>query len=213
MRFISKIIFSTILVFAGIETIAQQSASQLLEKVIEKTRSHENIRFDFSYQMLNERAGIDETKTGVLYLNDVAYRLEMEGQQIISDGKLVWTYLEDSQEVMITEVSNDEDAISPNTLLTTYNKAYKASYINNNPHAGSALKAIELKPEKPKSFYAVQLIIDESKLQIVKLIIIDNGGNTFIYDLSKMKVNNALASGFFSFDVKKYPDVEVIDMR
>lgn len=192
---------------------AQQTASQLLEKVVEKTRSYDNIRFDFTYQMLNSKAGIDESRNGILYLKDASYRLEMDGQLIISDGKVVWTYLEDSEEVMITDVSNDDEAISPNTLLTSYNKDYKATFANNASHAGPGLKIIELKPEKQKNFSAVQLVVNEPKLQIKNLIINDNGGNTFIYDLSQMKVNNTLKSNFFSFDEKMFPGVEVIDMR
>jgi outer membrane lipoprotein carrier protein len=192
---------------------AQNTADDLLKKVIDKTRSYENIRFDFTYKMLNEKAGIDESQKGILHISGEAYKITMQGQVVVSDGKTIWTYIEDSKEVMISNAEDGEEAMTPSSLLTSYYKDFKASFINDKQNTSKGLKTIELKPSTGKKFSKIHLGINESKQQLVNLSIYDNGGNIFVYDLSKMSNNNVLAKDFFSFNIKDYPGIEVVDMR
>ncbi len=203
----------TLLGLLAFTSFAQNTADDLIKKVVDKTKSYKNLKIDFVYTMLNEKAGINESKSGLLYLNDDAYKITLEGQLVISDGKTVWTYLEDSNEVMVSNAGDGEEAITPSTMLTSYYKDYKSSFINDKANAAKGLKTIELKPSAGKKFSKMQLGIHEAKLQLVNLAIFDNGGNVFIYDLSKMTPDNKLTPDFFQFDAKKYPGVEVVDMR
>jgi outer membrane lipoprotein carrier protein len=209
-----KSLFSILLmVLFSITAFAQNTADDLLKKVIDKTRSYENIRFDFTYKMLNEKAGINETQSGILHLNGESYKITMQGQIVVSDGKTVWTFIEDSNEVMISSAEEGEDAMTPSSLLTSYYKEYKASFVSEKQNAAKGLKTIELKPSAGKKFSRIQLGIDESKQQLINLSIFDNSGNVFVYDLSKMSNNILLAKDFFSFNIKNYPGIEVVDMR
>ena len=204
---------TAILLFTAISGISQNNADDLLKRVIDKTRSHENIRVDFGYQMINEKAGIDELKKGTLYLKGDAYKLSVESQIVLSDGKTVWTYLDDSNEVMVSDAELGEDAMTPSTLLTSYYKEYKASFVNDKANTAKDLKTIELKPTTAKKFTKIQIGVDEKKIQLVNLAVFDNGGNKFVYDLSKMTTNIVLAQDFFTFKKADYPGVEVVDMR
>lgn len=213
MKRFTNVSLAMLLIISSMTSYAQQDASKLLEKVIAHMTSFNNIRFDFTYRMTNQRAGIDESQAGILYLNKEAYRVEMNDQQIICDGKTVWTYLKDSKEVMVADASEDPDAISPTTLLTGYHKEYLTNFATDPAYERQGLKIIELRPSHNKNFSLVKVVIKESESMVTALIIDDNGGNSFEYDLSKMKTNNDLASDFFRFDAKRYPDVDVIDMR
>ncbi|MBS4061024.1 MAG: outer membrane lipoprotein carrier protein LolA [Bacteroidetes bacterium] len=209
-----KRLFSILLmVLFSVTAFTQNTADDLLKKVIDKTRSYENIRFDFTYKMLNEKAGINETQSGILHLNGESYKITMQGQIVVSDGKTVWTFIEDSNEVMISSAEEGEDAMTPSSLLTSYYKEYKASFVSEKQNAAKGLKTIELKPSAGKKFSRIQLGIDESKQQLINLSIFDNSGNVFVYDLSKMSNNILLAKDFFSFNIKNYPGIEVVDMR
>ena len=105
---------------------AQTMASELVKKTIDKINKHKNVEFVFDYDMSNETIAVTESASGTAYLQGDAYKLEVEGQQIISDGKTMWTYLPDSEEVMISNPSNDENIITPIKLLTTYDKDYRS---------------------------------------------------------------------------------------
>lgn len=202
--------------FAFVSTLSfsQRNADDLLKKVVDKTRSYENFRVDFTYSMVNEKAGVNESKKGILFLKGDAYKLTMEGQTVVSDGKTVWTYISESNEVMVSRAEKGEEAMTPSSLLTSYYKDYKASLVNENRNSVKGLKTIELKPAKEKKTMAkMQLGVNEKKLELVNLYIFDKTGNKFSYDLSKMATNIVLANDFFLFNTKDYPGVEIVDMR
>ena len=41
----------------------------------------------------------------------------------------------------------------------------------------------------------------------------DKGGNRYKYTISKFNPNIKVDDSFFAFDLKKYPGVEVVDLR
>lgn len=212
MKTFLKTLLILLLLTSG-SVYAQKSADDLIKQVVDKTRALKNLKIDFVYSMVNEKASINETKSGILYINGDAYRIELDGQLVISDGKTVWTYLEDSNEVMVSNTGDGDEAMTPSTLLTSYYKDYKTTFINDKQNTSKGLKTIELKPTTGKKFSKMQLGISESKLQLMNLSIFDNGGNVFTYDLSKMVADSNLSANFFQFNPKQYPGVEVVDMR
>jgi len=76
----------------------------------------------------------------------------MEGQVIISNGITIWTYLEDSEEVMVNDVDESGESISPTQILTQYNDSYKAKFGNEQKSLRNAnLKQICLNPKDRKN--------------------------------------------------------------
>jgi len=201
------------LIVLFVTATAQQGADVLLKKVIDKTKTYSSIKVDFEYRMLNEDAGIDEMKEGVVYIKDDAYKLVMVGQTVISDGQTIWTYLEDSDEVMVSSATEGEENITPSSMLTSYYDDHKISYQSNRRKENEGLKTVELRPQTGKKFVKIQITIDEDKLQIESFSIFDSGGNEFIYTIKSMKEMGMMDDGFFTFKESDYPDVEVIDMR
>ncbi len=202
-----------LLTMVVVSVSAQRNADQLLKNVIDKTKSYTNLAVDFSYRMQNDKAGIDEVKTGTVLIMGDAFKLTMAGQMVLCDGKTVWTYLEDSQEVMLSNADKSEDAITPGSILTSYYDDYKASFINDKQNSAKGLKTLELKPDKVKKFIKIQIGINEEKLQIVNFSIFDSGGNVFVYDISKMLTNTKISPSVFTFRQADFPGVEVVDMR
>jgi len=207
--------FIAILFLLSGALIAQpdKKAEKLLESVVNKTASYKNFKADLSYTMVNKEMDIHEKKSGVIYVEGDKYRIEMEGQVIISDGKTVWTYLEDSQEVMVSDVDDSDETISPTKILTSYNENYKAKFDSDGKYKNSDLKLINLKPNDGKQFEKLSLLVNEKSLEIENFSVYDKNGNVFTYYIVKLEPNIDLPENFFSFDEKDYPDVEVIDMR
>jgi outer membrane lipoprotein-sorting protein len=212
MKLIKTAFLLSLILFVS-HVFAQQVADVLLKKVIDKTKSYSGIKVDFDYRMLNTDAGIDEVKNGVVYVKDDAYKLVMSGQTVISDGQTIWTYLEDSEEVMISEAVEGKDNITPSSILTSYYEDHKISYVNSRRDEVPGQKTIELKPNEGKKFAKIQITIDEDKLQIKSFSIFDNGGNEFVYSLNSLEEMAMPDNNFFTFDEAAYPDVDVIDMR
>jgi outer membrane lipoprotein-sorting protein len=210
-----KNIILVIIMLLSVSLIAQsdKDAQKLLDQVIDHTSSYINFKADLSYTMVNVDMGIDEKKSGIIFVEGDNYRIEMEGQVIISDGKTIWTYLEDSEEVMVSDVDENEESISPTQILTKYNDSYKAKFGSDKKHKNSNLKEICLKPNDKNNFEKMSVIVNANKLSLESFSVYDVNGNVFTYHIINLKSNLELTADTFNFDYSKYTDVEVIDMR
>ncbi len=190
-----------------------KNADKLLENVINKLSEYTNFKANLSYTMINTEMGIDEEKTGLIFIQGDSYRLEMEGQVIISDGTTIWTWLKDSEEVMVSNTSDNEESISPTQILTKYNNDYKAKFSNNKEYKGTDLQEIELKPNDKKDFEKMTVVVNPSELTLVNFSVYDVNGNVFTYKILNMETNLELPADTFTFKESEHPDVDVIDMR
>ncbi len=199
----------------SVSVIAQsdKDAQKLLEQVIDHTSSYKNFKADLSYTMVNTEMGIDEKKSGIIFVEGDSYRIEMEGQVIISNGNTTWTYLEDSEEVMVSDVDSSDESISPTKILTKYNDSYKAKFGNDKKYKNANLKEICLKPNDKNNFEKMSVIVNSNKLSLESFSVYDDNGNVFTYHIINLKADLDLSTDTFNFDYSKYPDVEVIDMR
>jgi len=214
MRFLTTLIISA-LIIAGQSTSGQVkiTSEEILRQVSEKTKSFSSIKISFTYNMDNPSAKIHETETGILTVQGDKYKLDIAGQKVIADGKTSWTYIADANEVQINSIEEDENALTPTKLLTSYSSDYKSKLTNEITRDGRTLYVIELKPNAEKSFTDVELQVDKELYRIMRIAIKDKSGNTFSYLVNKFETNSPVKESDFTFNEKDYPGVEVIDMR
>ncbi|MDX9906930.1 MAG: outer membrane lipoprotein carrier protein LolA [Bacteroidales bacterium] len=214
MRILSFIMIASF-VIAGHATHAQakKTSEEILKQVSEKTKSFSSIKISFTYNMDNASAKIHETETGILTVKGDKYRLDIAGQRVISDSKTSWTYVSEANEVQINTVEEDDNALTPTKLLTSYSENYKSKLVNEITKDGRAVYVIDLKPITEKNFTNVELQIDKELYRIVRIAIQDKSGNTFSYIVNKFEPNVPVKDTDFTFDPKEFPGVEVIDMR
>jgi len=208
-----KTILTSLLVFTAILAFSQgkdSKAAALLDEVSAKAKAYKSIKVDFSYTMENVKARINEEKTGTLLLSGDKYTMSAAGQMVICDGKTIWTYIRESNEVQINALENKDDALTPSKLLTSYNANYKSKIIKS---ADPAIESVELIPNSSKNFTKAILGIDKAKKQVRSFTLYDKSGNTFTYKIKNYLTDTPVTAADFTFDAKKFPGVEVIDMR
>jgi outer membrane lipoprotein carrier protein len=203
-------IVAAVVILAGTSVFAQKGST--LDKVSEKTKALKSLKADFSYTMVNKKANINEEKTGSLLISGDKYKLVTAGQTVISDGKTIWTYIKESNEVQINTLDNKDDALTPSKLLTSYNSNYKAKPAKEKP-ADPNQESFELTPNASKTFTKAFLTVDKAKLQVVSFSLYDKNGNVFTYKVTKYQADIPVVPADFVFDAKKFPGVEIIDMR
>ncbi|TSA23968.1 MAG: outer membrane lipoprotein carrier protein LolA, partial [Bacteroidetes bacterium] len=113
-----------------------EKAATLLDEVSNKTKTYSSFKADFNYAMDNKTARIHESKTGTLLVSGDKYKVNVAGQEVFCDGKRVWTYIGESNEVQINEMDTRKDAITPTNILTSYTSNYQARIISD-PDAAS----------------------------------------------------------------------------
>lgn len=191
-----------------------KKAQDILKGVSAKYKAMKSMKADFSYTLENPSAKIKETQTGSILLSGAKYRLAIAGQEIISDGKNIWTFVKESNEVTINAVDPDAEGLKPSEIFTMYEKGYMYKFVDEKTVGGKIQQNIELTPtDKTKEIFKVKLSIDKASKQIVKSIIYNKDGNRYTYAIKGFTPNAAIAASSFSFDAKKYPGIEVVDLR
>ena len=215
-----KLIVNTLFfVFLGFVAMAQtdEKAKVILAEVSKKYRSFDVIKTEFTYTLDNPQAKVKETQTGTLYSKTKAnkFKVVLKAQELVSDGKNQWTYLKADKEVQLSEVDNSSDAMNPARLFTIYEKGFKFLFTGDSKSkAGKTIHNIELTPlDGKRSYFKVKLQIDKASKQITQAIIFDKNGNKYTYSIKVFAPNVKVAETFFTFDVKKYPGVELVDLR
>jgi outer membrane lipoprotein carrier protein len=208
----NKIMIVAAALFLTIAANAQtdSKATTILNEVSAKTKAYKSIRIDFTYTMENKKEKINDKFTGSLLSKGDKYKLSIARQDVICDGKTMWTFLKESNEVQINSAGADDDAFTPTKLLTNYTKDYKSKFIEESGNS----QVIELYPiAKGKSYTKVKLSIDKAKKQIQQFIIYDRGGSVFTYNVNKFIADQLINDKEFTFNKAEHPGVTMDDMR
>ncbi|MBB2144371.1 outer membrane lipoprotein carrier protein LolA [Pedobacter sp. LMG 31464] len=214
-----KIIVGLVMVAAfGFAANAQTDAKAkaILAEVSKKYRSYDVVKTDFTFTLNNAQAKVKETQQGTLYVkaNANKYKVAMTNQDLISDGKVQWTYLKSDKEVQISNVDNSGDAINPAKIFTIYEKGFKYLYTGESKVGTKVYQMIDLSPlDAKKTVFKVRLSIDKVSKQIANVVIFEKNGNTYTYNVKTFSPNVKVPETTFAFDAKKYPGVEVVDLR
>ena len=190
-------------------------AKAILDGVSAKTKTYTAMNIAFKYSMDNKQDNIHESQEGTLLLKGKSYRLKMAGTEMYSDGKTLWTYLVDDEEVQISEPQYEEGTLSPTNIFTIYEKGFKYQYVKEETKDGRTIQLINLFPEDAdsKPYHTIKLRVDKAKKQIYSIAIIGKEGDDYTYTILKLDANPKTTLADFKIDKAKHPDVEVIDLR
>lgn len=205
---VKKIFLLIFGIFASL-AIKAQSAQEFLNKVIDRTKSYQDISIVFNYRFIFENDDVNEKMNGYASIKGDSYLLNLGNQLIISNGETLWNYLIDDQEVMISEATEDNNS-SPIAMLNSFSKNVTASFIDS---YDVYLSTIEIKEKEGKTFEKIQISVDSRNMTLKEIHIFNTDGSELIYDITSFTTNQNLPDNMFTFDEKLHPDVEVIDMR
>jgi len=202
-----KLIVGLVLLFAAQAVSAQNNAEAIIRLMVNQMKSHKNVEMTYKYQVTSEGLTTD-AQQGKAWLQGNAYKVEMVEQEIVSDGKTIWTYLVDEEEVMISNAADGVDN-TPLKLLTSLDESYAATLTGMDAQGNATIELAN-----PKGQYKrVTLKANASKLAINSLDVYLDDGTKLIVNIEEMKFDQELGDKFFTFDTKKHPKVDVIDMR
>lgn len=198
--------------FATIHAQTDTKAKAILDALSARMNALETMKFEFTYTMVNTQDGINETKTGSIYIKGDKYRLYIDDQLVICDGVTVWTYFKEENEVQINSV-DPKNQNTPNKMLTSYNENYKAKFIKEAPMGNMIIQTLDLTPVTTQSFYKVRLEINKGINMIYRSTVYDKNNTTYTYVVSNFVENPKIFDSRFTFDKADYPGVTVNDMR
>jgi outer membrane lipoprotein carrier protein len=213
-----KTFIITVLLLSGLSLLAQSNdptAKKVLDDVSAKFKTYKTVQAGFTYKVEDANGKVMSTKTGTIWMKGTKYKVSFGGQEIFSDGKTVWNYDKSAKEVTINNVDASASGITPQKLFTNFYDKDFLYLLNGEKKVGAkTLQEIEMTPtDKTKNFHKVYLQIDKAAKTIYSTRVLEKAGNRYSYTVSSMKTNGAMADNIFAFDKKKFPGVEVVDLR
>ncbi|MBN2807047.1 MAG: outer-membrane lipoprotein carrier protein LolA [Prolixibacteraceae bacterium] len=210
-----KVIVIAILL-SSMVTYAQtaQKAKTILDQVSQKTKSYQSITADFQFTMENSEVNLYESGRGTIMVQGNAYKLKISGVEIFCDGKNLWTFMQEADEVNITDMSQAEDnPINPATIFTIYEHGYTNNYLGEFTSEAKKTFKIEMIPDEIKEFKRVILEVDQKTYQILGAVLDGTDENRYTIKINNMNTAVNYPASTFVFDPSKYPGVNVVDMR
>jgi len=220
MKHITLII--TLLIFSffassQVELNKDPEAKKILDAVSKKIESYNNLRIKFEYTIENKQNQYKESHKGYAFLKENSYKIIIPETEIFSDGKDVWTYMKETNEMTITEPNPNEQSIfNPAKLFTLYKVGYKYLLIGEEEIDKIKYKVIDLFPEKTKDsdYSKIRIKINNAKKEIFVIETYGKSGINSYLTVKSTDYNVKVTEKLFSFDKKRYPeDIEIIDMR
>ena len=195
-------------------------AKAILDKAAKQAAGYKSItaEFDCVYENLAEEKS--ENYNGTLLLKGNRFRIDVDKTITFCDGKTRWAYITESNEVTISpiEVSNDdapEDKFmsDPMSLYTIYRSGFKYIMGDTEEIGGKTMQIVELAPENIKKPYFKIKYWFSPNNDLYQIKCFQKDGTRFTLTLKKFATNQKIDDAELNFDAKKYPGVEVIDMR
>ncbi|MBK8487077.1 MAG: outer membrane lipoprotein carrier protein LolA [Chitinophagales bacterium] len=211
-----KIYLAIAAFFIAFTTIAQSNAEavKLLKTVTSKYNGYKTMSMDVNLTIENLESKTKEQRKGKAMLKGNKFNLNLENQQVICDGKTIWVYVKDYNEVQINNFNPKEEMITPDRIFKIAEKDYLVMMGEKVSEGGKSLQIIELTPnDKSQSYSKIKVYIDPSDNSIQKGVVFDKNAIHLTYAISNFKANGEVSDSNFAFDKSKYPGVEVIDLR
>lgn len=195
---------------------AQQDpkAGKILDEMSAKYKSLKAFKASFQQTLENPMNKIKETMEGDITVAGPKFNLQTKGQEVINDGKTMWTFMKAENEVNISDYDPDEEEISPTQIFTLYQKGYKYTYVEQTTENGVLYDVVELAPEdRSNSLIKVRLQVSKKDRSVKSWKMFKKNGNSYSFVIKDFKPNPPVTASTFSFDKTKHKGVRVIDLR
>lgn len=189
-------------------------ALEILEAMSKHYKAITAFEANLTSTLVNESAGVKDEFKGKLTVKGDKYRLELEEQHVYNNGTTVWTYLPGSKEVNVDNFDPKSEDLNPSKFYEMYKKGFKYLLMGDKTEAGVLCDEIDLVPEKKDAqYFKVKMMIAKKDKSVQNFTMFDRSGNKYKYVITKFVPNVKVDDAYFTFDPKKHPGVEVVDLR
>jgi len=211
-----KSILAVILLVLVKVTFAQYDpkALEILEAMSKKYKAIPSFEANFTSTLTNDTEKVNEEFKGKFIVKGDKFKMTLPGQEVINNGTTVWTYLPESKEVNIDNYDPNSEDVNPSKIYQIYKKGFKYLYLQDKTEGGVLCEEVDLVPEKKDAqFFKIKMFITKKDKSIQSFTMFDKSGNKYKYTITKFNPAAKVEDAVFIFDAKKYPGVEVIDLR
>ena len=126
----------------------QETAKKILDDFSTRFNSFNSIRANFTFTDINLREQTSDSYEGKVTFKGKKFRLNVLESETWFDGKTLWNYLSDVNEVNVSEPDPEDDIIinNPFQLFTSYETRFNYSFRGEINDDGKTIYEIDLLP-------------------------------------------------------------------
>ena len=208
-------ILMTALLLACAALPAQEETKDILGKMENAFRKEGGIRADFTLRVTEQGMPRGES-TGTISLKGERFLLETPDNTLWFDGKTLWSYLPDAEEVTVSLPEQEElQSIHPYLLLKSARKNYRAETGAQVSFNGKTARKLILTPAKENrdGIMALTVYVEQTTFHPLYIEILQNNGMASRLTITRYQTQQDFADSLFVFNPAKYPDAEIVDLR
>jgi len=198
--------------YTNIQAQDSPKANKLLNELNDKLSSYKNIKAEFKYALVNQKAGVKSETKGKVYIKGNKFHANYMGIDDIFDGQKRYQIIHENEEVNVSKKQNDDD-FTPNKIFTFYKNGYVKEMDINQRLKGRTIQYIKLVPkdsDAPEKY--ILLGIDTHSKNIYNVIIKEKDGSTITFEFTKFSTNEILPENLFKFNKNKYKDYYINEL-
>lgn len=186
-------------------------ATAILNKVSKLYKSYTGIKSTFTITTSTAQ-GKSTNSNGTVWIKGTKYKLDYAGQEIYCNGKYIWTFNSEDNEVTKENYKVKDNAITPNEIFTIYNRDFKNAYEGPTVRDGKNYEVIKMVSKKKVNYSYIKLEIDKSTSKIQRMTQHYKNGTEIIYSIGQFTPNTTLADNFFDWNAASHPGVSEVDL-
>lgn len=180
-------------------------ADNLLKKTVGKLKGAHSVTAHFTLTQ-NGR-----TANGTLTVSGNKFVMSAGDMTTWYNGKTQWTMSRQAGECNVTEPTAEEVAqVNPFGILTSYTKYYTAKMLK----GAAGYKKVQLTPRSRGNDITMAVVtVSTTTLLPTQIQVTQRSGGTTTVNITKLTTGNALPASTFTYPAKKYPKIEIVDLR
>ena len=204
MKTVNKIVMLVVLMMTALVANAAESATSILDKTAAAYKKAGDVKIGFQIKVNGQ------STTGQIKLSGQKFCCSTAGNVAWFDGKTLWNYVKDNDEVNVTNPSEKDLArMNPYAFLNIYKKGYKCSV----KKTTATEYQILMTGTKGSSYGIVEVHINKSSLQPTYVKMVSSKRTAEITVNSYLK-NQKFPATDFTFSKKgEYKSAEIVDLR
>lgn len=203
MKILKRFFLLTVMLFSVAVAYAADSATTILDKTAEAYKKGGDVKISFTINVAGQ------SSDGIIKLSGQKFCCSTDGSVAWFDGKTMWHYVQDNEEVNVTNPSEKELArMNPYAFLSIYKKGYKCSVSK----VTATEYYITMTGKKGSGYKSIEVHLNKTNYQLTYAKMVTAKRTTEITVKSYVK-NQKFPSSDFYFNKKEFPKAEIVDLR
>lgn len=205
-----------VLGFLLVSPVHSITGSEVIERMQKKFAKSETFSAKFEKRFYWAVLDKHLTQSGNIYTRKPGqFRVEVEGDLIIADGKSIWSYTKDNNQVIVSDY--DTEFLTPWEILVDYSQTFDPVSVAQAKLSGQSCYTIVLKPQNETSTVEGQKVqwmkiwVDKKHWYLLQVEQLEANEDLRTYILKDHRVDKKLNNELFFFD--DIDGVDVIDRR